>query len=133
MLNYRELNFSNNSHYTQKNENEIFIFLKENHQFSLLYTFLLRYYLHREGFQSIFKDVLGEQKTQWVSQESRTLNIKETRVCTRACVRMCPSTCVHASQQQSGEFGWAAVELLHLTLTNVTPFREIKHMNVSEI
>ena len=64
MLNYRELNFSNNSHYTQKNENEIFIFLKENHQFSLLYTFLLRYYLHREGFQSIFKDVLGEQKTQ---------------------------------------------------------------------
>ena len=63
MLNYRELSFSNNSHYTQKHENEIF-FKKENHQFSLLHTFLLCCYLHGEGFQSIFKDVLGEQKTQ---------------------------------------------------------------------
>ena len=54
-------------------------------------------------------------------------------MCVFARVCKCPRTCVHASLQQSGEFGWAAVELVHLMLTNVILFREIKHMNVSEI
>ena len=61
-------------------------------------------------------------------------NFKYKRdMCVFARVCKCPRTCVHASLQQSGEFGWAAVELVHLMLTNVILFREIKHMNVSEI
>ena len=63
-------------------------------------------------------------------------NFKHKRdSCVHACVRahVPKHMCACLPAKQSGEFGWAAVELLHLTLTNVTPFREIKHMNVSEI
>lgn len=84
MLNYRELSFSNNSHYTQKHENEIF-FLKKIINF-LYYILFIMLLLTQRGFPKHLQRCPGGTKNTVNVSGIKTLNIKETCVC--ACARV---------------------------------------------
>lgn len=85
MLNYRELNFSNDSHYTQKNENEIFIFLKRKPSiFSTIYVFITLL-LTQRGFPKHLQRCPGGTKN--TMSVSGIKNFKHKRdLCVLACM-----------------------------------------------
>ena len=175
------MNFSNNSHYTQKNENEIFTFLIGKPSIFLYYIlfYYVTTYIERVSKASSKMSWGGTKNTMSFSrikkfkykrerERERERERGRERVCVCVCVlpvcvcvlpvcvctprvcvctpRVCtPRVCVYVYspcvcvlpacvcvcvqvraplRAEWGQFGWAAVEPFHLTLTNGIPFRE---------